>query len=670
MSLSSGFYCISLAMTNSSRLYTLLLLFLWYDITMNTRNYTVLKYLKEVGEYVTSEQLSAICHVSTKTILKDIQSLNEDMKVTDNYIDVKPSYGLKLVINDIDAFSDFSASYRPFQDYFVFSVNQREDWVQKYLIEEDKWIKSEYICEMLFISPSVLSQCLKTIRKSLAQYDLKLVQKPHYGMKVEGREFNKRLCLSAIYMTYIDQREDFPGKQFNEEELEVINTITSVLDHVLTRFEISMSEVSVQNFIIDIFVLLKRVKQGTLLKATEKMVIDISRWKESIVAVEIAKEIKRQLDIELGDQEIVSLSIHLASKRIIRHYDESIHRIIQNFDVMQIVDNMLNNIAEQWHIDFTQDRELCSMLTLHLIPLEVRSRYNVVLQNPLTIKIKQQNILAYQLAVSACNQLVDYHGNNLSDEEISYIALHIELALLRKQIKEKKNVLIMSGGGRGTSSILAYQIKELYNKYINEIKMVDYIGIKKYDFSHVDLLITSAPIKEELPISIIEVNYYLTEQDKKKIKNYLDDQEIFHMSLHLEENLILRNINISKKEDVIAYMIQHTIKQEDLIEKMIENDYIGNYELENMVAVLSCQANIPESKVIMAILEKPILWNKRKVQLIIMPIIGAHMNLQVLDLFKELSLLVQNALYIKKIIKQQNYKDILDIFADIESKNQ
>lgn len=637
---------------------------------MNTRNYTILKYLKEVGEYVTSEQLSAICHVSTKTILKDIQSLNEDMKVTDNYIDVKPSYGLKLVINDIDAFSDFSASYRPFQDYFVFSVNEREDWVQKYLIEEDKWIKSEYICEMLFISPSVLSQCLKTIRKSLAQYDLKLVQKPHYGMKVEGREFNKRLCLSAIYMTYIDQREDFPGKQFNEEELEVINTITSVLDHVLTRFEISMSEVSVQNFIIDIFVLLKRVKQGTLLKATEKMVIDISRWTESIVAVEIAKEIKRQLDIELGDQEIVSLSIHLASKRIIRHYDESIHRIIQNFDVMQIVDNMLNNIAEQWHIDFTQDCELCSMLTLHLIPLEVRSRYNVVLQNPLTIKIKQQNILAYQLAVSACNQLVDYHGNNLSDEEISYIALHIELALLRKQIKEKKNVLIMSGGGRGTSSIFAYQIKELYNKYINEIKMVDYIGIKKYDFSHVDLLITSAPIKEELPISIIEVNYYLTEQDKKKIKNYLDDQEIFHMSLHLEENLILRNINISKKEDVIAYMIQHTIKQEDLIEKMIENDYIGNYELENMVTVLSCQANIPESKVIMAILEKPILWNKRKVQLIIMPIIGAHMNLQVLDLFKELSLLVQNALYIKKIIKKQNYKDILDIFADIESKNQ
>ena len=57
-----------------------------------------LKYLKENGEYVTSENLSALCNVSTKTILKDIKLINEDMKSTKNYIDVKTSQGLKLVI--------------------------------------------------------------------------------------------------------------------------------------------------------------------------------------------------------------------------------------------------------------------------------------------------------------------------------------------------------------------------------------------------------------------------------------------------------------------------------------------------------------------------------------------------------------------------------------------
>lgn len=422
---------------------------------MSTRNYLILKYLKDAGEYVTSETLSGLCNVSTKTILKDIQSLNDDMKATDNYIEVKPSHGIKLIINDIDGFINLNDSYRPFQDFYIFSVTEREDWIQKYLIESNRWVKSESLSEMLYISSSVLSQNLKSVRKSLKNYDLELVQKPHFGMRVEGREFNKRLCLAEIYISYIDQREDFPGTQFNEEELKLIKQIMDIVDDVLVKFEISMSEVSVQNFIIDIFVSLKRIKNGILLKATDEMVVDIARWTDTVPAVELAKQIHQRLGIEIKDQEIVSFSIHLASKRIIRDADESIHHIIMNFDVNQIVNSMIDNICSKWHINFYPDREFRLQLAYHLIPLEVRSRYNVVLHNPLIDKIKQQNILAYQLAVCACKQLVDYHGNSLSDEEIGYIALHIHLALLRKQIKEKKNVLVMCGVGRGTSHILA-----------------------------------------------------------------------------------------------------------------------------------------------------------------------------------------------------------------------
>ena len=68
------------------------------------------------------------------------------------------------------------------------------------------------------------------------------------------------------------------------------------------------------------------------------MIIDVSRWTDSIVAVELAKRIDKEFNIEMGDQEIVSLSIHLASKRIIKNIDESVHRIIRNFDVNKIVD--------------------------------------------------------------------------------------------------------------------------------------------------------------------------------------------------------------------------------------------------------------------------------------------------------------------------------------------
>ena len=589
---------------------------------MNERNYTILKYLKENGEYVTSENLSALCNVSTKTILKDIKLINEDMKSTKNYIDVKTSQGLKLVINNVDEFINLCNSYRSLQDSFVFSVNEREDWIQKYLIESNDWVKSETLCEMLFVSASVLSQNLKEIRKSLSKYDLKLVQKPHYG----------------------------------------------ILENVMVKYQISMSEVSVQNFIIVIFVSLKRIKQGILLKATEEMIIDISRWTDSVVAVELAKQIHKHLGIEMSDQEIVSLSIHLASKRIIRNFDESIHRIIKDFDVNQIVNTMLVNIQSQWHIDFSNDNELRDYLLLHLIPLEVRSRYNVVLRNPLIDKIKQQNILAYQLAVASCSHLVDYHGNNLSDEEIGYIALHLELALLRKKIKDKKNILVMCGVGRGTSSTLAYQIKEMYGKFINEIQTVDYIGIKSYDFEDVDFLITSTPIKNKLPIPVIEVNYFLNNNDKQRILSFLDDQDSFHMQEVIKRNLIIKNINEETKEGVLSYIIKNTLGNESISKNLIEEDCIGNYELENMLAILSCCVDEPKTKIIIGILSKPILWNKKKVQLVIIPLIGKNIGIKILDLYKELSYFADNSNYIKRIIKKQNQEEIIKIFNDIELK--
>ena len=543
---------------------------------MNERNYTILKYLKENGEYVTSENLSALCNVSTKTILKDIKLINEDMKSTKNYIDVKTSQGLKLVINNVDEFINLCNSYRSLQDSFVFSVNEREDWIQKYLIESNDWVKSETLCEMLFVSASVLSQNQKGIK-----------------------------------------------------------TV---------------------------------IKQGILLKATEEMIIDISRWTDSVVAVELAKQIHKHLGIEMSDQEIVSLSIHLASKRIIRNFDESIHRIIKDFDVNQIVNTMLVNIQSQWRIDFSNDNELRDYLLLHLIPLEVRSRYNVVLRNPLIDKIKQQNILAYQLAVAACNHLVDYHGNNLSDEEIGYIALHLELALLRKKIKDKKNILVMCGVGRGTSSTLAYQIKEMYGKFINEIQTVDYIGIKSYDFEDVDFLITSTPIKNKLPIPVIEVNYFLNNNDKKRILSFLDDQDSFHMQEVIKRNLIIKNINEETKEGVLSYIIKNTLGNESISKNLIEEDCIGNYELENMLAILSCCVDEPKTKIIIGILSKPILWNKKKVQLVIIPLIGKNIGIKILDLYKELSYFADNSNYIKRIIKKQNQEEIIKIFNDIELK--
>lgn len=629
---------------------------------MEKRSYKILSLLKKTDKYMTAEALSASCLVSSKTILKDIQSLNSQLNSSKNYIEVVPSHGVKLIINDYEQFQSFYNSF----DENICSPIEREEWIEKYLIELNTWIKSENLCDILFISPSCLSQNIRAVRQMLSRYDLVINQRPHYGIRIEGREFNKRLCLMQIYISHIDQRNNFPGIQFSTDELARIQRIENIVDQILTRYQIYMSQVSFQNLVIYVFISLQRIEKGVVLKATEQMIIDVARWSDSVASVEISELIKKEFGIEMKDQEIAALSIHIASNRIILHFDDSIHRIIHDYDVNYIVQQMIKNVKEKWQLDFSKDDELISRLQLHLIPLEVRSRYNVTLQNPLLDDIKVHNMLAYQLAVTACEKSYDYHGNPLAEEEIGYIALHFDLALHRLKMKSKKNVLIVSGLGRGTAHILAYHVNEMYGKYINRIEITDYIELRKYDLSEIELIISSIPLKQKYSVPKIEVNYYLNEDDKDRIGMLLNDQKPFHMSSFLNKKMFMGNICGNTREEIMDHLMSYLHQTDQMYQTLSNQEIIANTELSHMTAIQSVKTDNMKSELFVGIFEKPILWSKKRVQMIIVPIIGESSSEGIQKMYEEISKFVLKPEYIKRVCKSRSFDDLKAIFEDIE----
>lgn len=49
----------------------------------------------------------------------------------------------------------------------------------------------------------------------------------------------------------------------------------------------------------------------------------------------------------------------------------------------------------------------------------------------------------------------------------------------------------------------------MYGKYINEVKTADYIELNNYDFTNINLLISSIPLRRDFSVPSIEVNYFL-----------------------------------------------------------------------------------------------------------------------------------------------------------------
>lgn len=102
------------------------------------------------------------------------------------------------------------------------------------------------------------------------------------------------------------------------------------------------------------------------------------------------------------------------------------------------------------NIPFQADLNLQLALSLHLIPLVKRIQYGTFMHNPLKDEIKSKLIMAYELAVKACVVINQRFNCTLSEDEIAYFALHINLSLEQKKYNfHRNNILVVCSSGWG-----------------------------------------------------------------------------------------------------------------------------------------------------------------------------------------------------------------------------
>ncbi len=429
--------------------------------------------------------------------------------------------GFYLEITRKEKFEHFLLSFNSNQDFPEF--HERTTWIIRYMIQKNDWVKTEELCEKLYLSQPTLSQQMKLVKIFLEHYSLNIVQKPRYGMKIMGREFDKRLCLANSYNDELTEKNRNFGQSFTDEDIKDIEIIVDCVARIQNKYQISMSEVSFQNFVIHIFVGIHRMLGGSSLQTSNEMINDISKWPENGASHDLGNLLEQAFHMKIDDNERVSFAIHLAAKRIIHHPDESIHQLLREHDINKLTDMILNTIKKDWHIDFSEDENFIKNISLHLLPMDVRLRYKVVLRNPMLEDIKRENMFAYILANSAGNAIKKYNEYSVDEDEIGYIALHIHLALLRRrENRNQKNITVICGMGRGTSHTLAFRLKELFGSYINEIHTAEVSNLPQ--IQNTDLIISSIPIHSDLKVPIMRVNYFLKDYDIQKLQTYFEDK--------------------------------------------------------------------------------------------------------------------------------------------------
>ena len=626
---------------------------------LTSRQKQILSFLKE-DDYVTTSYIAQELDLSDKTIRNEIKLIGEILADVVE-IETKPRFGVTLIVLDSVGYEEIVGKRK--KQEIPESPKQRVEFICEYLLAHDEYIKIEDLADLLYLSPGSISQDLKMVREILNKYNLEIIQKPKYGIKIKGNEKDRRLCISHLY-----QRDD------NMMDKDELSNIGLCLERVFDRHNYSMTDFAFNNLAVHLLITLKRVEEGNFIPVDEERLNALRKEKEYTLAKDIVQEISKLYNIELPESECGYVSMHLLGKKTVIIENEM--NTVVDEAMNEIVDNMLSVADEEFNLHLSDDLDLRLSLALHLIPMKNRLQYDMVMRNPLLDEIKTNYMFSYMVATSACSVISDIFKREMPEDEIGYVALHINLSLEKKgEANRKKNIVMVCSTGRGTAELLEHQYRKKFGAYINKLITCDYQNVSKIDFTDIDFVISTVPISVSVPVPVIRVKCFLQDNDVKSIKKQLNKTGSVSIERYFDNRLFFVNVPAKTREEVIEYMTMRiaTVKKvpRNFKELVLLREKKAITEFGNMIAIPHpYKTCTDETFAAIAILKNPITWDKKQVQVVFMVSIAKHEN-KSLQLFYEVtSRMLMSKQYIKLLIQEKKYSTLMDIFRTIEKEKE
>ncbi|ODA08197.1 PTS sugar transporter [Paenibacillus peoriae] len=634
------------------------------------RQKEILLYLISSNHPVTAAWISKELNVSDRTIRNDLKYIQIKSAPMGLNLELIRGKGYDIKITDKDLFNqNFNDLTNDKLSHSTIDFSEQDNRViyllSRFLLE-NRYIKLVTIEEEMFVSKSTIQNDLKEVRKILEKYNLNLVNRPHYGLYIEGDEFMKRTCLSNyLYKreeNFNQSHEDFP--LFDKKEYKKIK---EVIIEKVNKYKIEISDISLENLAIHLIIACKRIEEGFLIDNLS-VYLQKDYPFEEIVAHEIVKEIEDITGLLFPDSEINYVITHLVGTKLLPK--ESLSEYSKLDEVGSIVSCILNKLQKELNWDFNHDVEFIQALTLHIRPAMNRLRYKMNIRNPLLNEIKVNYPAAFEGALIASKCINNFLNLEVGEHEVAFIALHIGVALERMKNKNNKikKVIIVCASGVGSAKLLYYRLINLFENKLQIVNTISYYKLAEADLSSIDFIISTVPIKEDIGIPVYVVNTFLDDKDLNRIRNLLSSSEQQREAhTYLEPSRVFVKKELTTKESVIHFLSSKLVKQglvpDDYVSLVLEREALAPTSFGNLVAIPHPTLPVTtETFWTICTLKRPIRWNdKQMVQLICLLNIKEGNNVDLENMYKKLGSLIENKEIVQRILAKDSVEEIMQL---------
>lgn len=629
---------------------------------MNTGEAVQLLHMLAEKEYVTAAVLADKLGCSSKTIRTRMKELNEILsRVPGNrtWIESKPRHGFRLIPDPngdvgklcrlLGAMGDKSVPTTP---------GERVNFLLFYLLEHSDYITIAEMAEQLYVSEGVVKTALKNAERILNQYGVHVVRRPGYGILAVGEETNIRTCLVDLFMEQKSEADICSDSQ--KQEMEKLAQIVAGLMH---ERQISIPETSFYNLVKYIYISIRRIKQGRAVHFQMECQVQIEDSNIAFID-SLEDRIKSYYNIGLPDNEKEYLAIQLAGKRIIGNNGEG--NLVYTEELGSLVEQMLEITFEEFNLDLRGNFDLIMLLNQHMVPMDIRLKYNIPLVNPLLLDIQKNYPFAYTIAERTAVILQEYYGKEIPEGEIGYLAIIYALGLEKqKPVVELSNILIVCSSGKGSSRLLTFKYRQEFGEYIDQIKICNLYELDQINFEAIDYVFTTVPIEKPVPVPVYEVSLFLNGDDLVHVRKILEKGNNGFLKTYFAKDLFYPDLAGHTKEQVIREMCRRGGELLKLPAKFEESvlyrEELSSTDYGNLVAIPHpYKAMGTETAVIVAILKEPVFWGRNPVQVVFLISIGSQEDRNLQRFYQEIMRLLMDKDIIQGFIREKDLEGFLD----------
>lgn len=627
---------------------------------LTKRQNMIMTIMNNQKDWIVGKDLAKLLNVSDRTIRNDIAAINEFY--ADTMIESNIRKGYRIQGEKVKRFIEETKKEIP-------ETGEERRWLILKTLVKHNQVNIYQLADQMCISEFSLENDMNKIRKLLDNYQgLKVIRQSNM-LQLSGGEREKRYLYEELISYKIS------GNLWNLNKVAEnfmrfdLLKVKELLKDIFEEFHHQMNEVRIPTLLIHVGVILERNFACHFLKEDEEQQGKYGR-EEYEISRHFFEKIGARLSLQVREAEICDFAIYLEhGKRKGYCEEEQLQGLASD-----LVQHIIVEIREHFDIDFSEDCEFRLGLEVHTVSLLKRHYANVEIDHTCLEEVKRKYPLIFEMGVWVCKIMEEHLNIIISENEISFIALHLGSAYERANLRRKYRCLLICPHNQTVKDLCIQKIVNRFQDRMEIVGCMSYFEESLIREKNLDLILTTQPVAHALDIETTEISMFFAHTDEAAVFQtlnrldqirYRNNFQFFILNL-IREEFFTANMAVEEPEKIISDMCDKLYARgyvkENFKEGVLKRERLSPTSFFHGFAIphnMSHQETI-HSAISTAILKQPVQWGSYEVRFVLLLAITEE-NRNFLKIFFDwLDDIVSNPEKFARLLEVQDYQSFVN----------